>query len=161
MDSDKDRDLVSNLAWIILDAPLQGGPSSFDDSIFTWSGPVAAQLSKVLDEIRDVPDFPTNLVKAMEGSKREVGLLAVELAALALLPIGSQVPEHVDLLPRLVDAVAGPPPRVSQELIHGVSGPGCRIARTDDKLPDRLLWLAAYAVGICPRRERQYRISRT
>lgn len=53
-------------------------------------------------DIQESADFGSKFVTAMAGSRREVSLLAVELTALASLPLPCPGPELEDLLGGLI-----------------------------------------------------------
>lgn len=141
----------SDLAWLILGNALHSGPSGLDEETITWSKATVAELARAAGTIQDAADFGAELVTLMGNARREVSLLAVELLALALLPVGSVSGKNEDLFRRLVAAVVGDPVVVPEALMAGIGGPGRR-ARTDDDVGARFLWLVKYAetYGTCP-----------
>jgi hypothetical protein len=143
---------ISDAAWIVLDYALNGGPSGLDEDTITWSKSTAAELGRIVAAIQKSPDFGAEFVTAMAGSPREVSLLAVELIALALLPLRYPGPELEALFDRLIRMVAGPPLVMPPTLLEGIRGLGFRPAGPGDSLPARLLYLAAYvkACQSCP-----------
>jgi hypothetical protein len=143
---------ISDAAWIVLDYALDGGPSGLDEDTITWSKSTAAELERILAAIQKSPAFGSELITAMAGSSREVSLLAVELTALALLPLRHPGPELEALFGRLIRIVAGPPLVMPPTLLEGIRGLGFRPAGPGDSLPARLLYLAAYvkACQSCP-----------
>lgn len=143
---------ISDAAWIVLDHALQGGPSGLDEDTITWSKLTAAELAGSLIAVQNSANFGPEFVTAMAASRREVSLLAVELTALALLPLSHPDRALCALLDQLVDAVAGPPLVVPTTLMRAVGGPGFRSAGPYNSLPARLLYLTEYVKisGTCP-----------
>lgn len=143
---------IAETACIVLDKALQGGPSGLDADTITWCGSAAEELERTLIAIEDLDDFGPKFVSAMAASRREVSLMAVELTALALLPIEHPDRELVALFNQLVGAVSGPPLVVPSELLRGIGGPGFRPAGMGDALPARLQFLIKYVEisGTCP-----------
>lgn len=144
---------ISDAALIILNHALPGDTSGLDGDTGTWSESTAAELTGSISAIWNSVDFGLELVSAMAASRREVSLLAVELTALALLPLSHPDRALCALFDQLVDAVAGPPLIVPSALLRAVSGPGFRSAGgDDDTLPARLLYLTEYVKisGTCP-----------
>lgn len=150
--SSDDTPSISDAAWIVLDYALNGGPSGLDENTITWSKSSAAELEHIVADIRESADFGSEFVTAMAGSRREVSLLAVELTALALLPLACPGPERQELLGRLTSAVAGPPLGMPPTLLEGIRGAGFRPVGPGDSLPARLLHLSAYVTACqsCP-----------
>lgn len=143
---------ASDAAWIVLDYALQGGPSGLDEDTITWSKSTAAQLERVVIAIQESDDFGSKFVAAMAACEREISLLAVELTALALLPLEHPGPDLEGLFDRLIRVVAGSPLDVPPARLEGISGLGFRQAGPGDSLPARLLYLISYvkACGSCP-----------
>lgn len=143
---------ISDAAWLILDNALLGGPSGLDEGTVTWSDSTAAELEQIIIGIQNETDFGLRFVTAMASSSREVSLLAVELAALAIFPYKHLDPELAVLFRRNVDAVAGPALVVPPTLKRGIAELGFRPAGPDDSLPARLLYLTEYVKisGTCP-----------
>lgn len=143
---------ISDAAWLILDYALRGGPSGLDEDTVTWSKSAAAELERAVVAISDSADFGSEFVTAMTGARREVSLLAVELTALALLPLERTDPELEALFDRLINVIAGPPLVVPSVLLDGIRGLGFRPVGRGDSLPARLLYLIGYvnACGSCP-----------
>lgn len=143
---------ISDAAWLILDNALLGGPSGLDGDTITWSKSTAMELERTVAAVQKSPDFGSELVSAMAASRREVSLLAVELTALALLPLKHPDRTQGALFDQLVNAVAGPALVVPPELLRGIGGPGFRSAELGDALPARLLYLVSYVktYGSCP-----------
>jgi hypothetical protein len=142
----------SNPASLILDNALDGGPSGLDEETITWSRATADELARTVSGIQDSADFGAELVTLVAGSRREVSLLAVELLALTLLPLGSANGKNEDLFRRLVANVVGEPVVVPEALLAGIVGAGHRPPRSDDDLGARFLWLVKYieTYGTCP-----------
>lgn len=148
----EDGPSISDAAWIVLCNALQGGPSGLDEDTITWLKSTAVELERTVSALQKSPNFASKFVTAMAASRREVSLLAVELTALASLPLPCPGPELEELLGRLIDVVTGPPLGVPPTLLEGIRGAGFRTEGPGDSLPARLLHLSAYvkACQSCP-----------
>lgn len=144
----EDGPSISDAAWIVLCNALQGGPSGLDEDTITWLKSTAVELERTVSALQKSPNFASEFVTAMAASRREVSLLAVELTALALLPLRYPGPELEALFDRLIGVVAGPPLLVPPSLLESVRGVGLRPEGPGDSLPAPLLYLTAY-VKVC------------
>ncbi|WP_028278913.1 hypothetical protein, partial [Arthrobacter sp. H5] len=143
---------IAELASLIVYSNTYATVSGFDGETETWSDSAGYDLAGAVWEGQQSHCFELNFAEALKGRGREVSLLAVELLALALLPIGGVAGNQVELFRELAAAVPGDPIDISGAMLAGVKGPGFRNARPEDDLGQRLSWLARYvqAFGKCP-----------
>ncbi len=152
MTSRADSQTVADLAQLIVDNGLHATTSALDGDSAAWSKPVAEDLLSVVAHCNQSEDFAPQLLRSLEDFPREVSLLAVELLALALLPIKNVDQAEIDLFGRLVAGIRGCPIDIPGVLWTGIETGGFRRGCSTDNLGERLLWLARYACigGRCP-----------
>ncbi|WP_104116840.1 hypothetical protein [Arthrobacter sp. B1805] len=143
---------IAELASFILPSDAYAISSGLDGDTRTWSDSAAYELGKAIWDGQHSDDFEFHFAESLAGCSREVSLLAVELLALALLPLSGVAGTQLKLLQDLTGAVPGDPILMPDELIAGVEGTGYRASRPEDDLGQRLSWLVEYvqAYGKCP-----------
>lgn len=149
---DSDSGRVADTATLILPSDAHAAFSGFDGETETWSDSATYELGEVIWGGQHSKHFESHLAESLRGRSREVSLLAVELLALALLPLSGVDENQVRLLRDLMAAMPGDPIDMPEGLIAGVEGAGYRVARPEDDLGQRLSWLVKYvqAYGKCP-----------
>lgn len=135
---------------------LPGGPcgpwSGFDGETETWSERAAYELGEAIWHGQQSESFELGFAESLKGRDREVLLLAVELLALALLPLDGVTETQMGLLDELVAAVPGDPIEIPAVMLASIKGGGFHARRPSDDLRRRLLWLTNYVrgYGTCP-----------
>lgn len=149
---DSDSRRTADAASIILPSDAYGAFSGLDGKTETWSDSAAYELGEAIWDGQHSKHFESHFTKSLKGRSREVSLLAVELLALALLPLSGVAGIHAKLFRDLLAAVPGDPIHMPEGVIAGVEGAGYRVARPEDGLDQRLSWLIKYvqAYGKCP-----------